>query len=146
MLHVVFQRMIPSSTLLQFLPALAGVGGGGSRSFQIVNIGRGQVDNTVDFQPPIGPELHILVKGSVGRSAVDPGVRAEVKSMAPLTSHVHMLAAFPAGNRPQPEGDGRGRLHNPSCHLRSLYVPAASTTENCPQPGGLDFASHLVIE
>ena len=69
-----------------------------------MNIGRGQVDNTVDFQPPIGPELHILVKGSVGRSAVNPGVRAEVKSMAPLTSHVHMLAAFPRWKPPPTRG------------------------------------------
>jgi len=99
-LHVVFQRMIPSSTLLQFLPALAGVGGGGSRSFQIVNIGRGQVDNTVDFQPPIGPELHILVKGSVGRSAVNPGVRAEVKSICPFDQPCPHACRIPARNRP----------------------------------------------
>jgi hypothetical protein len=72
-----------------------------------VDIDRGQVDNTVDFQPPIGPELHILVKGSVGRSAVNPGVRAEVKSIAPLISHVHMPAASPAGNSPPPEGESK---------------------------------------
>lgn len=114
----------------KLLPALAGVGGGDSKSFQIVDLASGRVDNTVDLQPPIGPKVHILVEGSVARSDTDPGVRAQVRA-------TRLLTTAPSSSRTPHKGSLCSRTLDTESYMSNREAPAGDIRElHCPPGGG----------